>query len=169
ASCYKSPMNFRAMAGGLSLPALTLASCGGTAPPPPSTAPATAAASAKPITAAASQAASAPASKPAASASTAAQGGLTTVKMGVQGQFSEVGVYVALERGYFKDLGLDVQTVPITTVGQEMPLLATGQLDFGAGGGGDPAFFNAVLRGVDVKIAGPNTVASPSGDITAGL
>ncbi|HEX6511533.1 MAG TPA: ABC transporter substrate-binding protein [Chloroflexota bacterium] len=95
--------------------------------------------------------------------------GLQPVKMGVQGQFSEVGVYVALERGYFKDLGLDVQPVTITTVGQEMPLLATDQLNFGAGGGGDPAFFNAVLRGVDTKIVGPNTVAGPNGDVSAGI
>ena len=51
----------------------------------------------------------------------------------------------------------------------EMPLLATGQLDFGAGGGGDPAFFNAVLRGVDAKLAGPNTMAGPNGDVTAGI
>jgi len=89
--------------------------------------------------------------------------------MGVPGQFSAAGVYDALERGYFKDLGLDVQTVHINTVAEEMPLLATGQLDFGAGGGGDPAFFNAALHGVDVKIVGPDTLSGPNGDVTAGI
>ena len=157
--------------------ALALAGCGGSAPasaPPSSAPPASAAPAATKPAAAASSAAAKPAAsasaKPAASAAAKpAASGLTTVKMGAQGQFAEVGVYVGLEKGYFSQLGLDVQPEHINTVGQEMPLLATGQLAFGAGGGGDPAYFNAILHDVDVRIVGPDTIAGPNGDVTAGI
>jgi NitT/TauT family transport system substrate-binding protein len=73
------------------------------------------------------------------------------VKLGVLKLASEGGAYIAQERGYFKDEGLEVEFVPFNNGSQEIPLLGTGQLDVGSGSP-DANLMNAVARGIDVKI-----------------
>ncbi|HLH21347.1 MAG TPA: ABC transporter substrate-binding protein [Chloroflexota bacterium] len=77
------------------------------------------------------------------------------VKVGSQGTVAERGIFIALERGYFAEEGLDVDLIPART--DQIPLLVTGELDF-SNGGSDPSVFNAVLRGVGAKIVAYNIV-----------
>lgn len=59
--------------------------------------------------------------------------------------------YLAVDRGYFQDEGLDVHFVPAKTTSEVALLLSTGKVDF-AGVGPDPALFNAMERGIELKM-----------------
>ena len=59
--------------------------------------------------------------------------------------------YLAVDRGYFQDAGLEVEFVPAKTTGEAALLLTTGKVDF-AGVGPDPALFNAMERGINLKM-----------------
>lgn len=59
--------------------------------------------------------------------------------------------YLAFDHGYFQDAALDVEFVSARTTGEAALLLSTGKVDF-AGVGPDPALFNAMERGIDLKI-----------------
>ncbi len=54
---------------------------------------------------------------------------------------------IARERGYFREVGIDLQDETFASGAQQTPLLAAGQLDVGTTSV-QSAFFNAVLRGV---------------------
>jgi NitT/TauT family transport system substrate-binding protein len=58
---------------------------------------------------------------------------------------------IARERGYFKDVGIDLQDEPYSTGAQMTPLLAAGQLDVGTTSM-QSAFFNAVNRGIEQRM-----------------
>ncbi len=62
-------------------------------------------------------------------------------------------VYVALDRGYFKDEGINVELINLQAGGQTQVIqsVATDQVQF-AMAGPDPALLNAMERGVDVRI-----------------
>ncbi len=90
----------------------------------------------------------------AASASAQGPGPLSppvSVRVGLLASVSDSGVYIGLERGYYRELGLDlnVETVPdpntITT------LTSTNQLDVG-GSGVTANPFQAAARGIPVKM-----------------
>src|SRR5581483_6757279 len=72
----------------------------------------------------------------------------------------EAGFYIAQDRGYFAEEGLDVEflTTRLPT-GDRMAMLARGDLQF-AGVSPDPSLFNVVARDVPVKI-----VALMSGNV----
>lgn len=73
------------------------------------------------------------------------------VKVGMKGVPSDAGVIIALHKGYFKELGLDVEIFTFNS-GQEMiNPLAGGHLDVGLAVT-DAAMFNAFLRQIPVKI-----------------
>ena len=55
--------------------------------------------------------------------------------------------WIAKDRGYFGEVGIDLQDEPFATGAQMTPLLAAGQLDVGTTSM-QSAFFNAVSRGV---------------------
>src|ERR1700675_351038 len=44
---------------------------------------------------------------------------------------ANVGMYIANERGYFREQGIAINWVPFTNGADEIPALATGQLDIG--------------------------------------
>jgi ABC-type nitrate/sulfonate/bicarbonate transport system substrate-binding protein len=60
--------------------------------------------------------------------------------------------YYALEKGYFKDLGIDVQVESIDSLSKAMALLATNQIQV-AQGGINAGYFNAVGQGLPVVLA----------------
>jgi NitT/TauT family transport system substrate-binding protein len=60
---------------------------------------------------------------------------------------------IAADRGYFADAGLDVELITIATAQDAIALLARRRLD-AAVGGISAAFFNAVRRGFNVRLAG---------------
>jgi len=127
---------------------------------------------------AAAPAASAPAPPPAAAASAPAPAQSSPaavqplnppVKMnvGAIGLGGEVGMYLAQERGYFQDEGLEVEFVPFRSAAEALPALAGGELA-ASGGAPDPSVFNAARRDVGVKLISSLSIVAP-GDAGAAL
>jgi NitT/TauT family transport system substrate-binding protein len=73
------------------------------------------------------------------------------VKVGVLSSLSDAGIYVAAERGYFRDEGLDVSLERFSATLEMTAPLASGQLDVGAGAP-TPSLFNAISRDIPVKL-----------------
>ena len=81
------------------------------------------------------------------------------VKVGVLGTTGDAPIYIALERGYFKEQGLDVEFVRFGSALDMVAPLASKQLDVGSGGIG-AALFNAVSQGIPIKLVA-ETVRTP--------
>ncbi len=81
------------------------------------------------------------------------------VRAGTLGLLTEAGLYIAYERGYFREEGLDVELVRFARGAEQTPALATGELHFGVGAP-DASLFNAAARGVGLKIVSPNAVSN---------
>jgi NitT/TauT family transport system substrate-binding protein len=83
----------------------------------------------------------------------------TTVKVGfAAGSMSVAGVYVAIARGYFQEAGIVNEFVPLQSFNQLIGPIATGEIDIGSAGP-SAALFNALERGVNIKlVADQNTV-----------
>jgi NitT/TauT family transport system substrate-binding protein len=88
-------------------------------------------------------------------------------------RFADTGVganapiYVALKRGYFREEGLDIHLVPSDTADRMIPALATDQVD-AAGAGIGAGLFNAIARGIPIKVVAGQVVDEP-GHYGAGL
>src|SRR5262249_42054081 len=111
--------------------ALTLAAC---SPAPPASAPPAPAAANKPSAADAAApapagAAPAPAAAAGAPAPAAAARAPAEVKAGSQQLTGNAGIYIAQERGYFTEQGLDVRYADVGLTSEMIPPLATGQAD----------------------------------------
>ena len=84
-----------------------------------------------------------------------------TVKMGsTVGSMSIAGVYVATEKGYFREANITTQLVPLGGMGAMLPPLTTGELDL-ALGGPSVGLFNAASRGINFKIVADQNSAFP--------
>ncbi|MBX5492340.1 MAG: ABC transporter substrate-binding protein [Chloroflexi bacterium] len=95
-----------------------------------------------------------PAPAPAASATAggaAAPAALTKVRMGTQTSVNDIAMWLAAERGYFLQEGIDIELVPFASASEMVPALATDQLEAG-GIAVNPATLNAIARGVPIKI-----------------
>jgi len=93
-------------------------------------------------------------SAPAASSAPAAVAPLSpplSVKIGSPMIIADAGIYIAIERGYFRDEGLEVELVNAASSSGLLPMLATNQVQFGSSSL-DPAVLNAVLRGINIKV-----------------
>src|SRR5215207_6953320 len=122
----------------------TAAACAPAASPPAERAPANAPASAP--------AAPAAAVAPAAVAPESTRPSQTTVvKAAFFGSSSDAGVYIADEKGFFRELGIEIQYEKVGSSGEMIPLLSTGQFDIG-GPGISAGLLNALARGVDIKL-----------------
>jgi NitT/TauT family transport system substrate-binding protein len=73
------------------------------------------------------------------------------LKMGAVGALSDAGIFVALDKGFFSDEGLDIELVSFKNGPQIIPSLATGQTQV-SGTAVSPSLFNALARGVDMKL-----------------
>ncbi|MBI4318652.1 MAG: ABC transporter substrate-binding protein [Chloroflexi bacterium] len=82
------------------------------------------------------------------------------MKVGVAGSAVDAGFYIPYEKGYYKELGLDVELVNFANGLLVVPPLGTGQLDAG-GGGVNVALFNMILRGIPLKIVADKSHAEP--------
>lgn len=92
----------------------------------------------------------------------------TKVVLGVSGRPDQAGLELALRRGYFEKQGLDIQTVQATT-GQEMiPSLASNQLQV-ASGSPNAGLFNALNRGIDIRMVADFAHVGPKGDRTVSI
>jgi ABC-type nitrate/sulfonate/bicarbonate transport system substrate-binding protein len=73
------------------------------------------------------------------------------LKVGAIGAVSDVGIFVAQDKGYFKDEGLDVELVSFKAAPQILPAIATGEVQ-ASGSAVTPALFNAFARGITMKL-----------------
>lgn len=73
------------------------------------------------------------------------------VRAGIVKVDSDAPFIIAKERGYFQELGLDVELVVFDNLARQIPALAAGQLEVGRGPTG-ASLFNAVLQGIKMKI-----------------
>ncbi|HEY8446802.1 MAG TPA: ABC transporter substrate-binding protein [Thermomicrobiales bacterium] len=117
-------------------------------------------------------------SEPAATPAPAAE--LTEVKMGYVPVSIFAPVFVAKEKGYYAEQGIDLVLEPFPGGADPVVLTASGQLDLAIGGAG-PAFWNALAQGLPITVIAPgheegSPVATPlmiskeaceSGDITS--
>lgn len=74
-------------------------------------------------------------------------------------------VFVAKDKGYYAEQGLDIDLEPLPGGSDMVSLTATGRFQAGIGGVG-PAFWNAMARGLPLKVIAPghaegNPVATP--------
>jgi NitT/TauT family transport system substrate-binding protein len=99
----------------------------------------------------------------AAQGSPAQPGAKTVVKLGVSGRPDQAALELAFRRGYFDQLGLDVQYVPATSGNEFVAPLARGQLDV-ASGSPNAALFNALNREIDIRIVADFAHIAPKDD-----
>jgi NitT/TauT family transport system substrate-binding protein len=122
---------------------LLLAAAGCQAPAAPAPTPSSAAAAAPPA-----------AAPLAATAAPVPQREPDGLKLAATMAFVDAPIMMALEKGYFREQNLDVQIEPIAGAADVVAFLGTGELDL-AHGGISPALFNALERGVDIRVIAP--------------
>jgi NitT/TauT family transport system substrate-binding protein len=73
------------------------------------------------------------------------------LKVGTSGASSDVAFYIADKKGYFRQEGLAVTFTGFDSAAKMVAPLGAGQLDVG-GGSPSAGLYNAVARGIDIKI-----------------
>ena len=81
----------------------------------------------------------------------AAQQTLIKINVGIANSATDVGLFVADKKGYFKREGLDVNFIAFDSGARMIAPFASGDLDVG-GGGPSAGLYNAVARGIDIRI-----------------
>ena len=152
--------------------AVWLAACSGGAAQPPAPAvskPAptsVAPAPAKPAPTSGAAAAPAATSPVGAGAPTAA--GVTpvaaTVKAGSIFALTDSPWLLAMERGYFQEVGITLDLQQFNSIVNMIPLLSTNQLDVAFDGASSAGFFNAIGRGIDIKMVANQGIAQGASD-----
>ncbi|HLH27122.1 MAG TPA: ABC transporter substrate-binding protein [Chloroflexota bacterium] len=119
------------------------------------------AASAAPTSAASSPAAAGPAAgaPPAAVTPVAA-----SLKAGSIFALTDSPMILALERGYFQEVGINLDVQQFQSIVNMIPLLSTNQLDAAFDGASSAGFFNAIGRGIDIKMVANQGIAQGSSD-----
>ncbi|MBI4321155.1 MAG: ABC transporter substrate-binding protein [Chloroflexi bacterium] len=138
---------------------VVLASCAAPAQPSPTPTKSPAAQPTRPAEKEAAKALGTPAEKPAektgskAPVKAAMPGPLSPavkVRVGDLATTSDAPTYVALEKGFFKEQGIDLELTSFDQSAQVIPALSSGQLEV-AGAGITVALYNAVARGIGVR------------------
>lgn len=75
----------------------------------------------------------------------------TAIVLGVSGRPDQAGLELALDRGYFTRQGLEIKTVQATGGPEFVSSLATDQIQV-ASGSPNPGLFNALNRGINIRI-----------------
>src|SRR5262249_54261335 len=76
---------------------------------------------------------------------------MVSVEIGAPMIIADTGVYIAIERGYFREEGLDVDIANIQGGDQLLVAMTTKDVQFGSSAL-DAAMLNAIARGINVKI-----------------
>jgi NitT/TauT family transport system substrate-binding protein len=84
----------------------------------------------------------------------------TKVRVGNVNTVSDIGIYIADRKGYFKAQGLDVEFVGFKTAAQMIAPLGAGQLDVG-GGTVSAGLYNAVGRKIGIRIVADKGSSTP--------
>lgn len=124
-----------------------LAACGGRSPTPT---PAGAASGGAPTATPTAAATPTPVPTPTVAPSPTPTRAPTAFKFGTARQIASLTAYIGIEKGYFRDEGIDLEIVEIQTLGQMVPFLGTGEI-LAAGGALSAALFNAIRQGIALK------------------
>ncbi len=89
----------------------------------------------------------------------------TPLNVGIANSATDVGVFVADKRGYFKREGLDVTLSAFNAGAQMIAPFASGDLDIGAAGPA-AALYNAAARGIDIRIVADKGSTPPGRPIS---
>lgn len=73
------------------------------------------------------------------------------VKVGTATTLNDTPIMIAVEKGYFKDEGLEVELVPFDSGAKQIAALGIGEIDVGSGAM-SAGFYNALARGINLKI-----------------
>ena len=84
-----------------------------------------------------------------------------SVKIGYVRAATDIAIYVADKRGYFKAEGLDVTMINVSSASAMLVPMASGELDVVAGSA-SAGLFNATSRGLDIRIVA-SKVTTPKG------
>jgi len=116
---------------------VTLVACGGTASPSPS-----------------------PSLAASAAATPTATPTPVTVRFGQVGSVSDAAIFIADAKGYFKEQGITLESVPFTSAAQMVAPLGTNDLQAG-GGAPSAGLYNSVDRGVQLRIVADKGSLTP--------
>jgi len=83
-----------------------------------------------------------------------------TVRLGLLSSASDSGIFIALDQGYFREQGIEVEMTPFDSAARMVAPLGAGQLEVGAGSH-SAGLFNAVARGIDIKLVADKGSALP--------
>jgi NitT/TauT family transport system substrate-binding protein len=125
----------------------------GACAPAAAPAPAATAAPSRPPASPVAAAPAAAAATPAAARPDLATAPAVDLKVGVIPQASYAPFFVAQHRGYFQEVGLNVEFFPTGNILDQLPAIAQGQLQVGSCSTGI-ACFNAINRRTDIQIVG---------------
>jgi NitT/TauT family transport system substrate-binding protein len=82
------------------------------------------------------------------------------ITVGVTGTMSDAPIYIAAKKGYFSDEGLDVNVTIFRSAADMVAPLGTGRIEAGAGSA-SAALYNAVARGIRIKIVADKASSPP--------
>ncbi len=82
------------------------------------------------------------------------------VNVGIINTTSDAPLYVAAQKGYFRDEGLEVRFVVLDAAAKMIPSLGNGELDVG-GGALSVGFYNAIERGIGIRIVADRGHTAP--------
>src|SRR5689334_18659512 len=92
---------------------------------------------------------------------------LVTVKAGTLATVGDAGWWIAIDQGYFRGQGIELDYETFDSAAAMVAPLANGQIDVG-GGAISAGLFNAIARGVEIKAVADKS-SSPPGHGTIGL
>ncbi|HKA61397.1 MAG TPA: ABC transporter substrate-binding protein [Methylomirabilota bacterium] len=92
-------------------------------------------------------------------------GAADTVKLGDLPAISNAGIYIAMEKGYFQQHGITVETERFASTGKMAAPLATGHIDVSMGTP-SAGLFNSIAAGMDFKIVADKGQVRPGYDYT---
>jgi NitT/TauT family transport system substrate-binding protein len=82
------------------------------------------------------------------------------VSVGATSSTSDAPIYIAEQKGFFRQEGLDVTVTNFRSASDMVAPLGAGQLDAGAGSAG-AALYNAVARGIKIRIVADKASSRP--------
>ena len=88
------------------------------------------------------------------------------VRIAHQPSTVSIGYYLATERGYFRQEGIEPELISFSNASEMIPALATDQVET-ATVGGNPAMWNAAARGVPLKLIADQGTFRPGHGTTA--
>ena len=82
------------------------------------------------------------------------------VKVGVMNSSGDIGVFIARERGYFKEVDIELETTPFVSAAQMVAPLGIGDLDVG-GGVVSAGLYNAADRKINIRVVADRGSTAP--------